>query len=1486
MRQPTGRVAVAALLMVAWVAGACSDESVVDPPAATVASDAAPNAMAMAQASDRDILIALYEATDGPNWRDNTNWLSDKPLGEWYGVQTNTAGRVVRLDLSGRWDNEGFESVSHGLAGTVPPDLGGLANLRHLLLRHNELSGSIPSELGGLVKLETLDLGRNELSGIPSELGDLANLVTLNLQFNELTGTIPSELGDLANLVTLDLEFNKLTGAIPSELGGLAQLFTLSLGANELSGAIPSELGRLVKLANLHLGSNGLTGPIPVELGRLANLRSLWLAGNQLSGPVPAELGNLPRVWQMSLAGNQLSGTIPLSFRQLRLNLFWFQRNAGLCLPFDLLAWYEAIGERDGPVCPDREVLTALYESAGGTGWTNSTGWLGDGALGEWHGVEVDSAGLVSTVDLAGNGLTGGLTDRLGHLAGLTTLRVGDNPDLAGRLPSSLRQTPLRELRYANTDLCAPAGRSFQEWLAGLSQHDGTGLQCSPPSDREILVSLYETTGGRNWRYSDNWLTDAPLEDWYGLETDASGRVVELILRDNNLTGPIPVELGDLANLTYLSLTRNNLTGPMPVELGGLANLTVLALGGNMLTGSIPAALGDLANLTQLYLWGIERTSVPRELGRLAKLEYLSLSYNGLTSIPPELGTLGKLETLNLSSNELTSVPAQLGGLVNLKTMSLNFNRLASVPRQLGSLAELEYLGLWSNELTSVPRELGQLRNLEELDLDENRLASLPPELGRLDSLGALWLASNELTSIPAELNALNSLELLVLAENRLTAIPLRSGGFARLAVLNLSSNEFTSFPWELGDVGNLRLLDLSGNRLTDIPPGLGRATGAKRLASYSASDRQAFFAERWSERGDPWRVDPDGTLSSLSQSQEADRSQEADKWGTIRARMGLGGNRSAGVRSRAGGFPNLEALDLSSNELRGSVPAGLLDLTEITSLSLAENTGMTGALPLQLTAFELLDDLHTTGTGLCAPADPEFLDWLDGVTRQRVALCGRAASAAAYLTQAVQSREFPVPLVAGEPALLRVFVTADGATGAGMPPVRATFYRDGAVTHVAEIPGSTDPIPAAIEENSLSRSANAEIPGRVIQPGLEIVIEPDPGGTLDPALGVARRIPAEGRMAVDVRAMPVFEVTLVPFLWQESPNSSIVRTVDAMAADPAGHELFERTHLLLPVSEIDATAHEPVTTSTNNGFDLLEQVEMIRVAEGGRGHYVALMTPPTTPGGLGGVAFLPGWSSFSILDSDVIAHEFGHNRGLYHAPCGGAGGPDRYYPYGEGNIGAWGYDFGTGSLVPPGRADFMSYCDPTWTSDYQFTNAVRYRLETETGSVLIATDAARTASGRTLMLWGGLDGEGAPRLRPSFFIDAPPTLPEADGPWRITGEDPAGAPLFSLSFAMAEFADTDGEHAGFSFAVPVTWTEELARITLQGPEGSALLDRDTDLPMTILRDPATRRIRGILDGTPAQAAPGAAATAAARAAQDLQVIFSRGIPDPEREQP
>ena len=200
-----------------------------------------------------DALAALYTATDGPNWTDNTNWLSTAPLGDWYGVTTDSDGHVTELNLS-----------NNNLIGTIPAELGQLVNLAHLYLRLNALSGPIPAELGQLTNLRRLNLNYNALSGsIPIELGQLTNLQYLYLQGNALSGSIPIELGQLTNLQLMDLHNNDLSGSIPAELSTLAALKDLKLYNNAaLSGPIPDSFpGSLASLREVEIQNTQMTVP-------------------------------------------------------------------------------------------------------------------------------------------------------------------------------------------------------------------------------------------------------------------------------------------------------------------------------------------------------------------------------------------------------------------------------------------------------------------------------------------------------------------------------------------------------------------------------------------------------------------------------------------------------------------------------------------------------------------------------------------------------------------------------------------------------------------------------------------------------------------------------------------------------------------------------------------------------------------------------------------------------------------------------------------------------------------------------------------------------------------------------------------------------------------------------------------------------------------------------------------------------------------------
>ena len=221
------------------------------------------------------------------------------------------------------------------------------------------------------------------------------------------------------------------------------------------------------------------------------------------------------------------------------------------------------------------------------------------------------------------------------------------------------------------------------------------------------------------------------------------GRVTELYLYNNGLTGSIPPALGNLGHLQELNLGNNALTGAIPRALGSLANLESLYLDGAGLSGRIPSALGSLVNLRLLHLTANALTGpIPAELGGLVNLEWLELEGNDLTgSIPGELGNLVNLERLSLSANALTGpIPGALGSLTNLRGLHLGQHALTVTPAELGSLVNLEVLNLRWNALTGpIPAALGSLVNLRSLNLTRNWGVSgpLPPglQLSRLYSL-------------------------------------------------------------------------------------------------------------------------------------------------------------------------------------------------------------------------------------------------------------------------------------------------------------------------------------------------------------------------------------------------------------------------------------------------------------------------------------------------------------------------------------------------------------------------------------------------------------------------------------------------------------------------------------------------------------------------------------------------------------------------------
>ena len=712
---------------------------------------------------------------------------------------------------------------------------------------------------------------------------------------------------------------------------------------------------------------------------------------------------------------------------------------------------------------------------------------------------------------------------------------------------------------------------------------------------------------------------------------------------------------------------------------------------------------------------------------------------------------------------------------------------------------------------------------------------------------------------------------------NWLTQAPLRQwygvgGSGDRVTSLRLLANRLSGFiPPALGDLQWLTSLDLGINRLTGpIPPELANLPRLDHLDLYHNSLSGGIPGEL-------------GRLTGLTHlrlaSNELSGPIPPGLGNLIRLdTLNLRSNALSGaIPPDLGGMTGLKVLDVAGNRLTGAVPPELGRMTDLRELDLTGNQEMEGPLPTEFTDLARLEVLMAGGTGICTPDDPQLLQWLEGVRKQRVPRCEVESGSTAYLVQSVQSRAHPVPLLANVPALLRVFPVAEEANQADLPKVIASFYLDGMEVRRDTIPAKSGPIPTELDEGDLALSANIDVLGEVLRPGLEMVVEIDPDGILDASLGLAKRIPEDGRLPLDVREVPALDLTLIPFLWATNPDSSILDLTRAMSENPQEHEVFFDARTLMPIEKIEAGLHPPVVSSTNYIPALLHQTAAIRTMEGGTGYYMGLIAEASADGA--GNAEIGGTSSASIPVSSIVAHELGHNFYLYHAPCGGAPGVDKSYPQTNGTIGAWGYDRHTRELLPPGRPDLMSYCTHTWIGDYHFANALRYRL-------LRDTTQASPGAGRataSILLWGGRNSRDGLFLEPAFIVDAPPTLPAPghEYDYRLTGEDTAGRALFSLSFDMRRVADVEGEAGSFAFALPVQgdWADALASITLAGPGGSATLGMATHAPVAILQDIRTGRVRAILR-EPTGDVSGEAATGAPRPPTGLRLMVSRGIPD------
>ncbi|KAM3297785.1 hypothetical protein ACQJBY_039643 [Aegilops geniculata] len=346
----------------------------------------------------------------------------------------------------------------------------------------------------------------------------------------------------------------------------------------------------------------------------------------------------------------------------------------------------------------------------------------------------------LSHLGLANNQLAGSIPASLGNLSRLYSLYLQRNllsglvPAALGNIPTLSRLILIGNNLEGNLDFLSSLSNCRQLQYLVIWGNFFTGAIPDHVGNLSTRLILFDAANNKITGRLPPTMSNLTSLEWLDLST--------------NLLTEIPESFTMMKNLVYLDLARNNISGPIPTQIGQLGTIQRLFLQRNRLTGSIPMSFGNLSSIETIDLSNNQLNStIPASLFHLDKLIQLNLSYNSFVgSLPPDVARLTQINLIDISFNFLIgSIPESFGELVMLIYLNLSHNSFKGlIPDKLGMLTSLASLDISSNNLSgTIPMFFANFTELTTLNLSFNRLEGQVPENGIFSNITLQSLIGN-----------------------------------------------------------------------------------------------------------------------------------------------------------------------------------------------------------------------------------------------------------------------------------------------------------------------------------------------------------------------------------------------------------------------------------------------------------------------------------------------------------------------------------------------------------------------------------------------------------------------------------------------------------------------------------------------------------------------------------------------------------------------